>query len=260
MAAPILTLTTDFGLADHYVGVMKGVILDICPRARIIDLSHEVPAYDISQGSYIIESSWRYFPRDTVHVVVIDPGVGSSRRPILIEAGGQYFVGPDNGVLAPIYACAKCKVRVISNKKYYRRPVSRTFHGRDIFAPVAAHLAAGVPPGRVGTTVKNYVRTAPQQPIQSGKRKWSGSVMRIDRFGNLITNFEAGAFPDLERFTLTAGQVKISRLARSYAECKPGELLVIAGSSGHLEISMNQGSAAQKLKIEPGAPLELLLT
>jgi hypothetical protein len=261
MAAPILTLTTDFGLADHYVGVMKGVILGICPRARIVDLSHDVPTYNVAQGSYIIEASWRYFPRDTVHVVVVDPGVGSSRRPILIEAAGQYFVGPDNGVLAAICASAKCKVRVISNKKYFRQPVSRTFHGRDIFAPVGAHLAAGVSPSRIGTTIKNYSRLALPPPSQSGKRRWKGSVLRIDRFGNLITNFAASAFPTLEsqKFKLAVGPFQTSLLAHNYAECQPGELLVIPGSSGYYEVSVNQGSAARHTKCEPGAPVELIL-
>ena len=142
MTRPILTLTTDFGLTDHFVGTMKGVILGICPAAQIVDISHGVTPFEIAEGAYLIAQAWRYFPKKTVHVVVVDPGVGSARRPILVEAGGQYFLGPDNGVLSMVYLHEKCKVRHIVNEEYFRHPVSRTFHGRDIFAPVGAHLAA----------------------------------------------------------------------------------------------------------------------
>src|SRR5438046_1339362 len=134
MTNPILTLTTDFGLSDHYVGVMKGVILSICPHAQIVDISHEVTPHEIQEGAYLIAQAWRYFPKKTVHVVVVDPGVGSARRPLLMEAGGQYFLGLDNGVLSMIYLHEKSKVRHVSNEKYYRHLVSQTFHGRDILA------------------------------------------------------------------------------------------------------------------------------
>ena len=150
MARPILTLTTDFGLSDHYVAAMKGVVLAICPQAQIVDISHGVPAFAISEGAYLIAQAYRYFPRKTVHVVVVDPGVGTDRRPIVAEAGGQFFVAPDNGVLAMIYAREKHTVRALTNRKYFLKPVSQTFHGRDIFAPAAAHLAAGVAPASSG--------------------------------------------------------------------------------------------------------------
>src|SRR5579872_4521305 len=140
MPEPVLTLTTDFGLADHFVGTMKGVILGICPKARIVDISHEVKPYDIAEGAYLIAQAYPYFPRKSVHLVVVDPGVGTARRPILLEAAGQYFVAPDNGVLAMIYSSVPHKVRAISSGRYFRKPVSNTFHGRDIFAPSAAHL------------------------------------------------------------------------------------------------------------------------
>ena len=261
MAVPIITLTTDFGLADHYAGVMKGVILGICPRARIVDLSHEIPPYDVGQAGYVIEAAWRYFPRKTVHIVVVDPGVGSARRPILVEAGGQYFIGPDNGVLAPVYTAEKSKVRLISEQKYFLESVSRTFHGRDVFAPVAAHVAGGVPPARAGKLIEDYFRPASQKPYQSGKHRWNGAVLRMDRFGNLITNFEVSAFPDLERrdFTMIIGPVETSVLVRSYTECGPGELFVIAGSSGYYEVSVNQGSAAGQIRCQVGAPVELVI-
>ena len=150
MAEPILTLTTDFGLVDHYVGVMKGVILEICPHARIVDISHQVTPFAIAEGAYLIAQSYPWFPKKTVHVAVIDPGVGSERRAILVEAAGQYFVGPDNGLFSMVMAREKHKARVITNDRYFRWPVSRTFQGRDVFAPVGAHLAAGVPAARMG--------------------------------------------------------------------------------------------------------------
>lgn len=259
MRAPVLTLTTDFGLSDHYVGVMKGVILEICPQARIVDISHDVTPFEIPEGAYLIAQAYRYFPKKTVHVVVVDPGVGSLRRPILMEAAGQYFIAPDNGVLAMIYAHEKHKIRVITNEGYFRKPVSRTFHGRDIFAPVAAHIAAGAPPARMGKPVNDYLRPAFERPMQSGKHIWDGRILKIDRFGNIITNFHVTDFPDLDRrsFSMTVGARPTSILVRSYSESAPGELFVIAGSSGYLEVSVNQGSAAKMLGCHSGSAAEL---
>lgn len=250
MPAPILTLTTDFGLFDHYVGVMKGVILGICPRAQIVDISHQVGAYAIAEGAFAIAQSYRSFPRGTVHVVVVDPGVGSERRAILMEAAGQYFVAPDNGVLGMIYAREKHKVRVISNDRYFRHPVSQTFHGRDIFAPVAAHVAAGVLPSRIGKTISDYVRPAFERPRQTGPRMWNGEILKVDHFGNVVTNFPADDFPALEE--LAIGRAKARRLVRSYEDARAGELVVIAGSSGYLEVSVKQGSAAKKIGCRSG--------
>src|SRR5579862_4476446 len=157
MRDPLITLTTDFGLSDHYVAAMKGVILGICPRAQIVDISHTVSPFEIAEGAYVIAQAYPCFPEKTVHVVVVDPGVGSARRPILLEAAGQYFVAPDNGVLAMVYSASdQYKVRLISNEKLFRHPVSRTFHGRDIFSPVASHLAAGVPPPHIGEPIEDY--------------------------------------------------------------------------------------------------------
>ncbi len=259
MRIPVLTLTTDFGLSDHYVGVMKGVILSICPQARIVDIGHSVNSFEIAEGAYLIAQAYRYFPAKTVHVVVVDPGVGTARRPILMEAAGQYFIAPDNGVLSMIYAREKHKIRLISNEKYYLHPVSRTFHGRDIFSPVAAHVASGVPPSRMGKLIEDYLRPAFQAPLQDGKRSWSGRVLKIDHFGNIITNFHRDEFPDLEKrdFSLTIGPHEIRVLARTYAETSPGELFAIVGSSGYLEVSVGQGSAAEKIGCESGAVVEL---
>jgi len=259
MRKPILTLTTDFGLSDHYVGTMKGVILGICPQAQIVDISHEVRPFEIPEGAYLIAQAWRYFPPKTVHVVVVDPGVGTSRRPILLEAGGQYFVAPDNGVLSMVYSREKHKVRLVSADRYFLKPVSHTFHGRDIFAPVAAHVAAGVAPSRMGKPIQDYLRPMFEKPQRIGKRTWAGRILKTDRFGNLITNFHIGDFPDVERknFYMEIGLRQVGALARSYTEFGPGEPFVIVGSSGYLEVSVSQGSAARTLGCETGAAAEL---
>jgi S-adenosylmethionine hydrolase len=259
MPAPILTLTSDFGLTDHYVAAMKGVILTICPQARIVDISHGVGPFEIAEGAYLIAQAYPSFPPKTVHVVVVDPGVGTARRPILLEAAGQYFVGPDNGVLSMIYSREKHKVRLISNDRYFRQPVSRTFHGRDIFSPVAAHLAAGVPPSRMGKLIQDYLRPSFEKPQRTGKRTWTGRILRIDHFGNIVTNFQAAEFPDLDRqnFSLSIGPRQVGVMAHNYAECGPGELFLIVGSSGSLEVSVSQGSAAKAIGCETGAPAEL---
>jgi hypothetical protein len=261
MPQPILTLTTDFGLSDHYVAAMKGVILGICPRAQMVDISHQVSPYEISEGAYLIAQAYPCFPRKTVHVVVVDPGVGSARRPILLEAAGQFFVAPDNGVLAMVYGSEKHKVRLISNDKLFRHPVSRTFHGRDIFAPVAAHLAAGLPPSRAGKLIDDFLRPAFQKPQRTGKRTWTGRILKIDRFGNIITNFHTSDFPDLEKqnFAMHLGPRQIEVLVRSYAESSPGEIFMIVGSAGYIEVSVNQGSAAKAIGCEAGAPAELTI-
>ena len=259
MARPILTLTTDFGLSDHYVASMKGVILSICPQAQIIDISHDVKPFEISEAAYLIAQTYRSFPKKTVHVVVVDPGVGTARRPILMEAAGQRFVAPDNGALAMIYSRETHKIRLISNAKYFRQPVSRTFHGRDIFAPVAAYVAAGEPPSRVGKIIQDYLHPVFEKPQRTGKRTWLGRILKIDRFGNVVTNFQASEFPDLERsnFSLLLGPRRVDLMARTYAECGPGELFLIEGSAGYLEISVGQASAAEQIGCETGAAGEM---
>jgi S-adenosylmethionine hydrolase len=300
MRRPILTLTTDFGASDHYVGAMKGVILSICPRAQIVDICHDVTPFEIAEGAYVIAQAYDCFPKGTVHVVVVDPGVGTARRPILVEAAGQYFVGPDNGVLSMLYSRGKHKVRLIANDRYFRQPVSATFHGRDIFAPVAAHVAAGIPPARMGKPIEDYLRLEFATPRRSGERTWSGSVLKIDRFGNIVTNFHVRDFPDLHppnralltpnpvlhppsrvreqaddgyasgqrplpdgrgsvAVVVTIGRRKIAALAQNYAECSPGAPFLIVGSSGFLEVSLNQGSAAKLLGCKTGDPVKLTL-
>ncbi|MDQ6758622.1 MAG: SAM-dependent chlorinase/fluorinase, partial [Acidobacteriota bacterium] len=176
MPDPVITLTTDFGTSDHFVGVMKGVILGIAPQARIVDITHDIAPFGVTEGAFAISQAYAYFPKNTIHVVVVDPGVGSARRPLLVETAGHFFVAPDNGVLSMIYSRADHKVRHITCERYFRQPVSPTFHGRDIFSPVAAHLAAGTAPARFGKLVQDPVRLALDQPTQTGKRTWTGAV------------------------------------------------------------------------------------
>src|SRR4051812_24500879 len=189
MRSPILTLTTDFGLSDHYVGAMKGVILGICPTARIVDITHDITPYEITEGAYTIAQAFRTFPKKTVHVVVVDPGVGTARRPILVEAAGQYFIGPDNGVLSMIYLREKSKVRLISNERYFRKPVSQTFHGRDIFSAVAAHLAAGGLPPRFGQAVDDLFEPALQKPTPPRQSPRDGDRPEVDRLRDINTHY-----------------------------------------------------------------------
>jgi S-adenosylmethionine hydrolase len=261
MPDPLITLTTDFGLSDHYVGAMKGVILSICPAARTVDISHGVGAFEIAEAAFLLSQAYHYYPRRTVHVVVVDPGVGTSRRPILAQAAGQYFIAPDNGVLSMIYSREPHKVRAITNDRFFLKPVSNTFHGRDIFSPVAAHLARGIAPARFGKLIGDYLRLNFEKPARTARRAWTGAILKVDRFGNMVTNFAAEDFPDLDKrtFEMAVGPGRVSVLARNYAECAPGELFLILGSSGYYEISSSQASAAKMLGCAAGAPLELTL-
>jgi S-adenosylmethionine hydrolase len=262
MDRTVITLTTDFGIADHFVGVMKGVIAGICPQAQVVDIGHMVTPFEVSEASFLIAQAYPYFPAGTVHVVIVDPGVGTSRRPLLVEAAGQYFVAPDNGVLTMVYANEeKRKVRAVTSETYFLERVSRTFHGRDIFAPVAAHLARGVKPARFGKAIEDYMRLSFEKPVRTARRGWTGAVLKIDRFGNLVTNFSAAEFPQIEQqpFEMQVGLQYVRHLAQNYAECGPGELFAIAGSSGYIEVSSSQASAAKILGCGVGAPVELRL-
>jgi S-adenosylmethionine hydrolase len=255
----VITLTTDFGTADHFVGTMKGVILGIAPKAQIVDITHEIPPFELNEAAFVIAQAWRFFPKRTIHVVVIDPGVGSARRPIIVEAGGHYFIGPDNGVFSMIYESARIKVREISNPKYVRKEVSRTFHGRDVFAPAAAHLSLRVPLTKFGKPVTDYIRSPVAKFTQFAKNQWRGTILKVDRFGNLITNFHITDFPDVQThpIDLRIGLERVCRLALTYAEAEVGEVFAIVGSSGYIEVAANQASAAKTLGCGAGAPVEL---
>ncbi len=255
----LITLTTDFGASDHFVGAMKGVILGISPKARIVDITHEIAPFGLNEAAFVLAQAWRWFPKGTIHVAVVDPGVGSARRPILVETRGHRFIGPDNGIFTMIYDSAPHKVREITNPRLMLPLVSRTFHGRDIFAPAAAHLAKGVKPARFGRLIHDYIRNQGLKPAQPADHTWSGVILKVDRFGNLITNFHIDRLPGLRSgpFALRIGSQCIRRLALTYAETEIGEVFVIVGSSGYLEISANQASAAALLGCGAGVPVEL---
>lgn len=235
------------------------MVAGIAPQARVIDITHDIAPYNVSEAAFVIAEAWPYFPKGTIHLVVVDPGVGSSRRPILAEAGGHFFVAPDNGVLSLVFDAAAHKVRVISNPRFMRPEISRTFHGRDIFAPAAAHLAKRAKAAAFGKLIHDYVRTWSAKPIPKGNDSWRGAILKVDRFGNLITNFAAREFAGITArpFEMRAGAKHIHRLALTYAETEVGDLFVIVGSAGYLEIAANQASAASLLGCRAGAAIEL---
>ena len=247
-----ITLTTDFGTCDWFVGTMKGVALGINPRARIVDLTHEIPPGDIRAGAFALMAGCRYFPKDTVHVVVVDPGVGSSRRAIAARTKDFFFVGPDNGVLSWALARERIKsVRRLEESKYFLNTISRTFHGRDIFAPVGAHLSRGVPVQRLGREVNDWTRLPwPQPKKSSGVIR--GEVTYIDRFGNAITNIESQPEFRGRAFTCEVdGRRKTGcELAEFYDAVPANRPVAVFGSSGFLEIAVNGGSAARKFAIK----------
>lgn len=261
MPKRIITLTTDFGTSDHFAGTMKGVILSICPTAEIVDITHEVQPFEIPDGAFTIAQAYRYFPKKTIHVVVVDPGVGSTRRPVLAETGGHYFIAPDNGVLSMVLTAEKTSVRHITNERYFLHPLSRTFHGRDVFSPVAAHLASGIPPARFGKRIDDYLRLDFTSPAPTGKNIWTGTILKVDRFGNLATNFHIDQLPGVKTraFEMRIGTRAVSRLALTFTECEPDEIFVVVGSSGYLEIASNQGSAAKALGSSAGSPVQLTI-
>jgi S-adenosylmethionine hydrolase len=255
----LIALLTDFGWRDTFVGVMKGVIAGIAPRARVVDLCHDVEPQEIDQARFLLRGAVPYFPRGTIFVCVVDPGVGSARRALCVESGGRIFIGPDNGIFTEALSEKGARAREITNPKLRLPAVSQTFHGRDVFAPAAAHLAAGVAPSKLGRIVRDPVRLPPLDPVRTGRRFWSGRIAHIDRFGNLITNLHAAEFlpPAVRGIALTAGFRTITRVCRFYAEAPDGEPFLIAGSSGTIEISVNRDSAAKKLGMAVGAPVEV---
>jgi S-adenosylmethionine hydrolase len=262
---PIITLTTDFGLNDHFVGVMKGVILDIVPEAQIVDICHAVQAYDVLDGALTISQAYSYFPNGTVHVVVVDPGVGTARRPILASSDGYHFVAPDNGVLSLVYAREeRIHVRHITSEHYFRQPVSNTFHARDIFAPVAAYLAREVDSHKFGEEVEDYVKFSAPKPKAVGENQLRGVVLKVDRFGNLITNITPADAPMLfadepAAFKIAVGSKEITDIRKAYAEGAPGEVFGILGSMGFLEIVANRGAAAQLSGAGKGSEVSIIL-
>lgn len=262
MAHPIITLTTDYGTSDHLVGVMKGVMLKINPDAIFVDISHGVMPFDILDGALTIGQAYNHFPPKTIHVVVVDPGVGSQRRPILVTGDQHYFVAPDNGVLSMVYEREpKVTVRHIIAEHYFLNPLSTTFHGRDVFAPVAAWLSKNWQTPSFGEEVSDYVRFTLPKPKVAGSTI-RGVVLKVDNFGNLITNLTPEDVPQVVtggNFKITAGSREIDKMSQNYAQGAPGELLAVIGSSGFLEISVNKGNAARALNMQRGAEVTVVL-
>lgn len=263
--ARIVSFTTDFGLKDPFVGIMHGVVLKIQPNATIVDICHAVQSYDIFGGAWTIAQAYRFFPPQTVHVVVVDPGVGSQRRPIIAETADYLFVAPDNGVLSMIEAREpKFLVRHITAEKYFLHPVSQTFHGRDIFAAVGGWLSAGVAAAEFGPEIADYVRLSLPRVERTGPNRWRGAVIKVDKFGNLITNISALDAPELFQASpppleiSIAGQI-VTKLCHSYAQGEGHELFAIVGSSGCLEVASRQASAREKLGAGVGTRVVIVL-
>ncbi len=277
---PLVTLTTDFGTADGYVGTMKGVILSIAPDAQLVDISHEIAPQNVRQAAYVLYTAYPFFPPHTVHLVVVDPGVGSARRPIALRTPAGYFVGPDNGVFSYVMAREPVEALVELRDPRYRLPqVSHTFHGRDVFAPAAAHLAAGVPITALGPPVLDPV-TFPPPCLEITPEGITGEVLHADRFGNVITSIgrlvwsedelsfepafrKAGGggwarFKAGEAAIVVAGR-EIAGVHHTYAEVAPGDVLALVGSEGHLEIAVREGSAARRLGLRSGDRVVLRL-
>lgn len=258
---PIITLTTDFGLTDHYAGTMKGVLLKSCPDARIIDISHEIAPFSIIAGAYAIAQAAPYFPPGTIHVVVIDPGVGTLRKALVVEASGQYFVAPDNGVLSMIVAQDRSvEAREIVNRDLWLKPHSSTFHGRDIFAPVAAALASGeAMPKDVGPVLREIELIPDLEPKEIAPGVWRGTLLSVDRFGNAITNFKADPFAAIASggFTIRMGDHEVDHFHSTFGDAPPGVPFAYFGSSGYLEVGMKQQSAAGLLHRHAGDSITL---
>jgi S-adenosylmethionine hydrolase len=261
MPAPIVTFLSDFGLQDWFVGVVHGVINEIATEAHVVDLNHLIPPGNVVRGAFILEAAAPDFPHGTVHLAVVDPGVGTLRRALVVEARGQCFVGPDNGLLEWALSAEGARVHALVQTRWFRHPLSRTFHGRDVFAPVAAHLSRGVPLREFGPVVSDPMRLAQAHPRHEGS-SLTGRVVFIDRFGNALTNLTLQALHKAfgrdipaERMSVTVLDRMVTGLARSYGDAPVGTMLAIVGSSGRLEIAQVGGNAAARVGIGEGDPV-----
>jgi hypothetical protein len=256
-ATRIVTLTTDFGSSDHFVGTMRGVILGVNPTAQVVDLCNAVNSFDVLDGAMTIAQAYKYFPADTVHMVVVDPGVGSARRPLLVTTSKHYFIAPDNGVLSLVMEQEeRVSVRHITAEHYFLQPLSNTFHGRDIFAPCAGWMSKGLEPEKFGDEITDYVRFSLPKPKLIAERTLKGAVLKADKFGNLITNFTAESAPAVfaadAKVKITVGKTPVAGIRSVYAGGQPGELFGILNSMGFLEIACNRGAAASLAKAGRG--------
>lgn len=250
-----IALMTDFGSNDNFVGVMKAVLFKVNPYINIVDISHDIPPQDIFKAAFLLKSSYRYFPKKTIFLVVVDPGVGSKRKPLIIQSRDYFFVGPDNGVLSlAADEDGIKKIVVIENKKYFLQPQSSTFHGRDIFAPVAGHISCGKDIGLFGRPLNSIKKLYLHQPEEK-RNILRGKIIYIDRFGNLITNIDKNIFQRFtqnKKFKIKIKNRQLYSIVKSYQAVKPGKLLAIFGSFGFLEIALNGGSALKYLKAKIG--------
>jgi len=262
MARPVIALLSDFGTADHYVGTMKGVVLGICREATLVDITHDLPPHDIVGGALELAAAYRYFPADTVFLAVVDPGVGSTRRGIAADAGGYRFVGPDNGLLAPVFKKSRPSLLVELTEMRYARPVmSRTFEGRDRFGPAAAWLATGVPLGDLGTQIAAFTPLSLPTP-EVRTDAVIGEVMRVDRFGNLETNIDRALIGQIiresrDRVVVQIGAHRMVGIHQTYSDVPQGQLASLFSSADYLEIAASGGSAARMLGVDRGAVVQI---
>lgn len=259
---PILTLTTDFSTKDGFVGTLKGVIWSICPTVQIADISHDISPQNVLAGAFALWRAYPFFPEGTVHVAVVDPGVGTSRRPIAVRLGGHTFVGPDNGLFTPILEDAEkngwpVEIIHLTNEKYFLPDVSRTFHGRDIFAPVAAHLATGVPLADLGQAVTDPARLSMPKAEKTADG-WRAHVTLIDVFGNCTTDLLAASLPDPANVVFRLRGTETRGLVASYGHKQPGQLVALVDSENYVEIAVVNGSAAKTLGAQVGDVVEVV--
>ena len=261
MARPVVALLSDFGNRDHYAGTMRGVILDICPDAALVDVTHDIPPHDIHAASLELAAAYRFFPAGSIFLVVVDPGVGSARRGLAADTGDHRFVAPDNGVLTHVFAQTPPKQVVELTERRYARPtISRTFEGRDRFAPAAAWLARGIRLSALGRPLRGCV-TLELPAIEVRNESVAGSVVRIDRFGNLVTNVDRRSFDRLAAgggIDIGVGGHAVGRLVETYADIGPGEVCALFGSTDHLEFAANAANAAELLDLQEGAAVEIV--
>jgi S-adenosylmethionine hydrolase len=259
----MITLLTDFGTKDHYVAAMKGVILNINPQCLLIDITHQVSPHDIEEGAFILANSYSYFPKGTIHLSVVDPGVGGIRKPILLVTQNYFFVGPDNGLFTLVKQREKVKqVVVLTQKKYFLPKVSETFHGRDIFAPVAAHLSLGNKPSAFGYKIDGLEEIGFKRPILK-EGNLLGEILHIDPFGNLVSNIDEMKLFRFMRdrsLIIRAGRKVIRGLKKGYWEGKKDEAIALLGSAGFLEISIREGNAQKALRVKRGDPIQIIIS
>jgi S-adenosylmethionine hydrolase len=258
----IVTLITDFGLQAEYAGAMKGAILSANPHCQVVDVTHQIPPGDILRASFVLKNAYSCFPAGTVHLAVVDPGVGTRRRPLILQKGRHFFVGPDNGIFSEVLSVpGKGSGYEITREEFFRKPVSATFHGRDLFGPVAGYLSLGLPARKFGPRVSGFVRVE-FPPLERGGDRLTGRVLWADPFGNLLTNIgrdEYGPVLSERSWRILGKGWRVENLSRTYGEGKPGTPLALFGSSGYLELAVNQGRAADKLRMKPGDPLVIRL-